>query len=384
MPMQAEVDDAVVGAGVLGLAVAHQLALRGRRVLLVERSARAEGASVRNFGMLWPIGQPLGPLADLAHRSLYLWRELLASAKLFCDPCGSLHLAHADDEARVLKEYLELAQAAHRPAEWCDPSEVLRRCPRVNPSGLVGGMFSPVECCVDPRQVIRELPRWLSSHFAVECWFATAALTWNQQELATTRGPVHAGRLWVCSGADLVLLYPDLLRAAGLRLCKLQMLRTNALPAQERLGPMLAGGLTLGHYGNFAACPALPELKRRLAAELPLHLRYGIHVMVAQNHAGELILGDSHEYEAEAACFDKEEIDRLILSYLATMMQWPMAGVGIMERWHGRYWKSTGQPWFIARPESAVTILNGIGGAGMTLSQGLAEQVVAESLGASP
>src|SRR5262245_66217604 len=95
-------DDAVVGAGILGLAHAYHLARRGRRVAVFERSPRAQGASVRNFGMLWPIGQPPGPLAQLALRSRAVWLEVLRAAGLWHDPVGSLHLAYHDDEAAVL------------------------------------------------------------------------------------------------------------------------------------------------------------------------------------------------------------------------------------------------------------------------------------------
>ena len=78
-----EYDDAVVGAGILGLAHAYHLARRGRQVVVLERRPDRQGASVRNFGMLWPIGQPFGELRDLARRSLTHWLEVLASSGLW-------------------------------------------------------------------------------------------------------------------------------------------------------------------------------------------------------------------------------------------------------------------------------------------------------------
>jgi FAD dependent oxidoreductase TIGR03364 len=168
-------------------------------------------------------------------------------------------------------------------------------------------------------------------------------------------------------------------RDSGLFRCKLQMMRSHPVADGWRVGPMLAAGLTLAHYRAFQDCPSLPALKKRFADEMPDYVRYGIHVMVSQNGLGELTLGDSHEYGAEIAPFDKQEIDELILRYLDRFFNAPE--LRIASRWNGVYVKHPTEPYFIARPVAGVTIVTGVGGAGMTLSFGLAEKIVKENLG---
>src|SRR5262249_47375868 len=143
-------DAAVVGAGIIGLAHAYHLAKRGRRVLVCERGARATGASVRNFGMLWPIGQPAGPMCRLARESVAIWREVLSASGLWHAPVGSLHLAYREDEARVLEEFASAAGGNGIECDLLGPDGVRRRSPMVRADGLRAGLWSPTEVCVDP------------------------------------------------------------------------------------------------------------------------------------------------------------------------------------------------------------------------------------------
>jgi FAD dependent oxidoreductase TIGR03364/phosphonatase-like hydrolase len=324
---------------------------------------------------------------------------VLRDAGLWHDRSGSLHLAYREDEAQVLREFArgegevegKGGEDESRPSPFplsispcklLTPEGVLACSPAVRPEGLLAGLWSPTETCVDPREVIARLPDWLRERYSVEFVFGTAVTGYDGSRVLAGGQAWPAGRLFVCSGDDLQTLYPELLAGAGLVRCKLQMMRTRPYTDGWRIGPMLAAGLTLRHYASFQGCPTLPELKRRVAAEMPEYDRYGIHVLVSQNGRGEVILGDSHEYGDAIEPFDKAEIDDLVLRYLDTFFRGPE--MTIAARWHGTYGKHPTEPYFVAHPAPNVTVVTGVGGAGMTLSFGLAEEVVLQSGGTGP
>jgi len=368
-------DVGVVGAGIVGLAHAYHLARRGKRVIVFERNARARGASVRNFGMIWPIGQPAGNRYDLALRSREHWRAVLSDSGLWHDFAGSLHLAYHDDEAQVLREFTDSVAGEGRLYELLNANEIHQRVPHVRTDGLKAGLFSREEMTVDPRQVIAELPAWLSATYGVQFQFETTVRGYDDTTVETTRGSWHVPRLVVCTGIDFREIAPEAFAASGLVPCKLQMMRTQPYGDEFRIGPMLAAGLTLRHYQSFSHCPSLPALIDRLDREMPEYHHFGIHVMTSQNGRGEVIIGDSHEYGDRIEPFDKSRIDDLVLRYLATFLEVPSPT--ITGRWHGYYIKHPTMAFLIANPRPNLMCVNGVGGAGMTLSFGVAEMALA-------
>lgn len=367
-------DTAIIGAGIVGLAHAWEATRRGHKVALFERSPRAQGASVRNFGMVWPIGQPAGERYQLALRSRERWLELARESGLKARECGSIHLAHRADEWAVLQEFAARGPGVGYDCQLLSPAEVAAKTPGANPEGLLGGLWSPTEVCVDARAALATAAAWLKEKCAVAFHYQTPI-----RRVETSLVEAADGRRWqadriiICSGEDLATLFPESFAGSGLTRCKLQMLRTAIQPQGWQLGPHIASGLTLRHYHNFDICDSLTALKRRVREETPELDRYGIHVMAAQNPLGEVVLGDSHEYDQEIEPFDKELIDELMLTHLRKLIRIP--DWTITARWHGIYAKHPEQPYYTAEPQPGVKVVTGLGGAGMTLSLGLAEKL---------
>jgi len=154
------------------------------------------------------------------------------------------------------------------------------------------------------------------------------------------------------------------------------MLRTEPQAHAWRLGPALAGGLTLRFYPSFTVCTSLSTLKERIAAETPEYDRWGIHGLVSQTACGELTLGDSHEYGLCVDPFNREEIDSLMLRYISGFLRAP--SLRIAERWHGVYAKHPEKPYLSLEPEPGVRIVTSPGGSGMTLAFGVADETMKE------
>ena len=369
-------DLAIVGAGVMGLAHAWAAARRGLKVIVFERNLRAAGASVRNFGLIWPIGQPHGRMYDLALQSRARWLEVIEQARLPYWPEGSLHAVYRDDEAAVAREFSEIGPGLGFQCEWLDADQALSRSRALNPASLLGALWSPTEITIDPRDTIATLPSFLSERLGVQFRFGCSVRRIDLPLVEAGAEHWNVENVIVCSGDDFESLYPETFASSGLTRVKLQMLRTAPQPDGWRLGPALAAGLTLRFYRSFSVCQTLPALRQRIANETPEYDRWEIHGLVSQTAQGELTLGDSHEYGPVVDIFNKEAIDCLMLRYISTFLSAP--DLSIAQRWYGVYVKHPDHPYLTLNPAPGAHIVTSPGGAGMTLSFGIAAETIAE------
>jgi FAD dependent oxidoreductase TIGR03364 len=303
-----------------------------------------------------------------------IWKELCDEAKIWYDEVGSLHMAYDDLEEKVLNEFFE-ASVKERNCELFNVNQTIQKSKAVVYKNLRCSVFSKDEMIVDPREAILKIPAYLSEKYDVQFKWNSGVTKVFHPNVWVGKKLYEADEIFICSGADFESLFPELYADMPLTKCKLQMMRVEEQQGGWRIGPALCGGLSLIHYKSFEAAPSLLQLKEKYKAELPEYLNWGIHVMVSQNQKGELTIGDSHEYGNTFDPFDKVFINEMMIEYLSRFVQ--LKNGKVVETWNGIYPKPTnGETEIVLQPQNGITIINGLGGAGMTLSFGLCEQII--------
>ncbi len=281
--MTERVDCLVIGAGVVGLAVAARLAALGRDVLVLERheligaETSSRNSEVIHAGIYYPAGSRKAALCVRGKALLY------AHCAAYGVPharCGKLIVATQDSQIATVRGYV--AQAAANGVEdlrWLSQAEVHAMEPEVT---AVGGVFSPSTGIVDSHAFMLSLQGQLEAGGGMIA-FETAA----EQLTPGSTGPV-------VEAAGMTLATNWLINCAGL--------------AAPGVGAQLVDGPTAhfakGHYYAYSGRQPFSRLVYPVAEEGGL----GVHVTL--DLAGQVKFGpdvcwiDNVDYDFDEGRFD--------------------------------------------------------------------------------
>jgi len=363
-----DADVAIVGAGIVGLAHALAATRAGLRCVVVEREARAVGASIRNFGFVTVTGQQAGDCWRRARRARDVWAEVAPQAGIAVHHRGLVVAARRPEALAVLAEFVGGAMG-----EGCRMLTAKAAAALGALRGdLAGGLWSPHELRVESRDAIPRLAAWLEAQ-GVQFRRLEAVREVASGRLHTTAGTIRAARIIICPGTDLRSLFPEIFARRRTTLCKLHMLRV-ADPGWRLPGAVMSD-LGLVRYLGYADAPSLPALAARLRAEQREELEHGIHLIAVQGADGSLVVGDSHHYADSPDPFQPRAVDDLILRELAAVLALPRPEV--VERWVGVY-PSGPETAFFESPMPGVMLVSVTSGTGASTAFGLAEDVFAQ------
>jgi FAD dependent oxidoreductase TIGR03364 len=361
----------VVGAGIVGLAHALAAARRGKRVLVLDRDAQANGASIRNFGFVTVTGQERGPVWELAKRSAAIWREVAEPAGIGLEQEGLLLVAQRAEAMAVIDAFLDTEMG-----EGCirlDAPAIAERWPMVRDG--MAALQSPHDLRVDSPLALPKLACWLATAHGVDFAYGVAVHAVETGRVRSSIGVHEAEAVIVCPGDDWATLFPEIYAEAGITRCKLQMLRL-AAPGWRLAAPVMSD-LSMVRYLGYAALPEAAALRVRLEAEAAEALAHGVHLIAVQGADGSLVVGDSHEYAPTPSPFSAAAIDDAILHAYAQVLGAPPAVIG---RWTGTYASAAGHS-VVRTPAEGVRLVVVTSGTGASTGFALAEQVIADLFG---
>ncbi len=214
-------DVAVVGAGVVGCAVARRLALEGARVVVVEKASDIlDGASKGNSGILHTgFDAPPGSLEQRCIAAGYReYLEIRERLNLPLLACGALVLAWNEEEEARLPALMEQARAnGVDDVAALSRAEILALEPQLSPR-LRAGFRVPREFVIDPWSAPTVyLQQALENGAACRrgCEVLGGTFDGETWELETSGGPLRSRTVVNCAGLYGDVVDQRLLGASG-------------------------------------------------------------------------------------------------------------------------------------------------------------------------
>lgn len=376
MPIRAmnkSADVAVVGGGIMGLAMAHAAVMAGRRVVLLERHAQAAGASTAGYGLISAAGQLPGQNLARALRSRQLWSETATAARIPIESRGLLVPAYRAEGRKLIESHV--AAGTGDGALIVSAGKARELVPALRAQGLLGALWAPDELHVDARTALIRIARWLADVHGVEIVRNCLVREVRTPDIITSSGLVRAETTIVCPGDDFLTLFPERIAHYKLTRSKSQMLRVRPA-APGRLGCTVGSDSTLLRLPAVASQSAAATLAARLDGERPELLDAGVGLTVTQSADGSFVVGDSRQFAPTHDPVSQAAIDALILGELDRVLDLP--GRVVSERWVAQQPQAADRPMLIDRPSPSIRIVMMTGGAGFASAFAIAEEVVAD------
>lgn len=139
----------IIGAGFTGVATAHDLALRGFDVTVVERGPIVAGTSGRTHGLLHSGGRYAVKDHESAVECIEENMILRKIVPEVIEPNGGLFVAISEEDLAYGEQFIEGCEICHIPIEELKPKQALALEPHLNPKVLAAftipdGTFDPL------------------------------------------------------------------------------------------------------------------------------------------------------------------------------------------------------------------------------------------------
>lgn len=359
----------IVGAGIVGLAHAYEALRNGYTVRIIERDARPNGASVRNFGHCCITAQD-GALLETAYKSREGWLAAARDVGFWAPQAGAYVVARSAAEMTVVEELN--GKRGHDAVKLMTGAEIKGVLGGTPDPTILGGAHMPADLRVDPRTAPVELANWLQNQKGVSLEWTTSVRDINDGTVSTSRGDFHAAKVLVCVGHDMDHLFPELATRYQVQRSALQMAMAPA-PATYKLDAAVLTGTSMTRYDGFTAMPGAAAVREEIYRHSPELIDMVANVMFTRRPDGTVLLGDSHVYGTTIAPFQDEWWTTRLVDEISKILG---AELKVTQRWQGVYASSPLTSLLTEDVDAKTRVITVTSGIGMTMSFGIAAETI--------
>jgi sarcosine oxidase subunit beta len=255
MTLPATADVVVVGAGVVGMLAALDLAEAGQRVVVLDKAAYWREGSAVNAGTLALQNKPT-PLLAAYRAALDLWDGLSErlDAPLGQVRRGGLRVAQTDAQCALLAAAIAEQRQAGVPVEMVRGNELRHLAPWLDRSVRAAG-FCPRDGFASPLltgEALLRAARRQGVTLADRCALAAASPRSGSWQLTTASGRIDCGSVLVAAGpwsGSVAALFGTTLPVG---------LHVNMLSVSTRLAPFM-GNMVVTHIGGRLTLKQFPN-----------------------------------------------------------------------------------------------------------------------------
>ncbi len=241
---------AIVGAGIIGCAVAFELSRRGAAVVVFDGRSLGGGATQASAGILAPYTEAHdgGSLFDLTVRGLRAYDDFVSQIRSMSEipfeyrRSGTIEVAESAERARELQARLSSGWAASAGLSWVDRERLRALIPSVN-SDCVGALHCPVHghVAVGPfTAAIADAAQRAGARVHLSTQITGVDLVPDAVNVRTAGETISFDRVVLCSGSWTPSIDPLGATEGRIRPVRGQLVRLS-MPAL-RLGPVVWGG----------------------------------------------------------------------------------------------------------------------------------------------
>lgn len=308
--MRSSAEAVIVGAGIIGCAIAHALAERGlTNVLVVEQDLIGRGATSDAAG---GIRQQFSTETNvrLAMHSVRVWESFQErfGVDIGLRQQGYLFLLTDDDEEPIFRSNLALQQRLGVPARWVTPEEIREINPHIELDDVIGGTFCPEDGWCDTTTAtmgFAHAARLLGVTIEEETAVTGIRLDGGRVKGVTTpRGEIDAPLVVICAG-----------------------------PQTRRVGALAGVALPIDPYRRMSF---VTEPFPRLPSTLPMTIEFATGLYVHPESGGFLFGMANRD---EPSTFDKTVDDDWMLTTVEALVERAPAfeDASVLRGWAGFY-----------------------------------------------